>query len=166
MHLCDENREYRNFEINRDLRQIHPGVVAEVLNGISAADGAAVREPTKELETTNGDFTLSLVIIRRTRTPAGSPLRRAWFDFGRVPDISAVIRMDELDRKPFDNFPFPFLDIGAGELRFGFERACGVVFPPQRLSQPKRPGWHVSRDHPVERVVQSASCFVMTDIHL
>ena len=110
-------RDYRYIEINRELRRLHPEVIDEVISGIPAAGGVATRDATTDLVAVNGEFTLSLVIVRCTRTQAGSLRWRVRFDTGLVPDISVVIRMDELNRKPFDYFLFPLLDIGTGRLR-------------------------------------------------
>ena len=119
-------RDYRYIEINRELRQIHPEVVAEVLNGISAAGGAASRDPTTDIVTVNGEFSLSLLIVRCTRTQAGSLRWRVRFDTGLVPDISVVIRMDELNRKPFDYFLFPLIDIGTDRLRLAEDNGLAL----------------------------------------
>lgn len=114
-------RDYRYIEINRELRGLDPKVVDGVLSGISAAGGAATRDATTDLVTVNGEFTLSLVIVRCTRTPAGSLRWLVRFETGLEPDISVVIRMDELNRKPFDYFLFPLLDVGTGRLRLAEE---------------------------------------------
>jgi hypothetical protein len=119
-------RDYRYFEINRELRRLHPEVIDEVLSGISAAGGAAARDATTDLVTVNGEFSLSLLIVRCTRTQAGSLRWRVRFDTGLVPDISVVIRMDELNRKPFDYFLFPLLDIGTGRLRLAEENGLAL----------------------------------------
>lgn len=119
-------RDYRYIAINRELRRIHPEVVEEVLIGISAAGGSASQDPTTDIVTVNGEFTLSLVIVRCTRTPAGSLRWRVRFDTGFVPDISVVIRMDELNRKPFDYFLFPLLDIGTDKLRLAEENGLAL----------------------------------------
>ena len=119
-------RDYRYIEINRELRRLHPEVIDEVLSGISAAGGAAARDATTDLVTVNGEFSLSLLIVRCTRTQAGSLRWRVRFDTGLVPDISVVIRMDELNRKPFDYFLFPLLDIGTGRLRLAEENGLAL----------------------------------------
>lgn len=119
-------RDYRYIEINRELRRLHPEVIDEVLSGISAAGGAAARDATTDLVTINGEFSLSLLIVRCTRTQAGSLRWRVRFDTGLVPDISVVIRMDELNRKPFDYFLFPLLDIGTGRLRLAEENGLAL----------------------------------------
>ena len=79
-----------------------------------------------DLVTVNGEFSLSLLIVRCTRTQAGSLRWRVRFDTGLVPDISVVIRMDELNRKPFDYFLFPLLDIGTGRLRLAEENGLAL----------------------------------------
>ncbi|SOC07535.1 DNA invertase Pin-like site-specific DNA recombinase [Rhodobacter maris] len=119
-------RDYRYIEINRELRRLHPEVIDEVLSGISAAGGATTRDATTDLMTVNGEFTLSLLIVRCARTQAGSFRWRVRFDTGLVPDISVVIRMDERNRKPFDYFLFPLLDIGTGRLRLAEDNGLAL----------------------------------------
>lgn len=124
-------RDYRYIEVNRKLRRIHPEIIEEVLNGISAAGGATSRDPKTDIVTVNGEFTLSLIIVSCTRTPAGSLRWRVRFDTGLVPDISVIIRMDELNNKPFDYFLFPLLDIGTRKLRLAEEN--GLVLDGYRF---------------------------------
>lgn len=119
-------RDYRYIEINRALRRLHPNIADDVLNGISAAGGAAERDAETDIVTVNSEFTLSLVIVRCTRTQAGSLRWRVRFDTGLMPDISVVIRMDELNRNPLDYFLFPLLDIGTGRLRLAEENGLAL----------------------------------------
>lgn len=119
-------RDYRYIEINRDLRRLHPDVVDAVLHGISAAGGTALRNAATDIVTVNGEFALSLLIVRCIRTQGGALRWRVRFDTGLLPDISVVIRMDELNRKPFDYFLFPLLDIGTGKLRLAEENGLAL----------------------------------------
>ncbi len=119
-------RDYRYIEINRALRQLHPEVVDTVLTGLRAAGGSATRDAATDLIAVNGEFTLSLIIARCARTPAGSLRWRVRFDTGLAPDISVVVRMDALNRAPLDYFLFPLIDIGTARLRLTEENGLAL----------------------------------------
>lgn len=64
-------RDYRYLEINRRLRDLHPGVVDEVIAGLRDAGGSVHRDPATDLLTVNGEFVASVVIARNRQTEAG-----------------------------------------------------------------------------------------------
>ncbi len=66
------DRDYRYLEINRALRRMHPGVIAEAMSGIERAGGLAVQDPTTDLLSINDEFTASIVVVRCINTAAGS----------------------------------------------------------------------------------------------
>jgi DNA invertase Pin-like site-specific DNA recombinase len=119
-------RDYSYIEINRSLRRLHPGVIDTVLRGISSAGGAALRDETTDIVTVNGEFTLSLLVVRCSRTQSGALRWRVRMDTGLLPDISVVIRMDELNRRPLDYFFFPMLEVGTGRLRLAEDNGLGI----------------------------------------
>ena len=50
----EPERDYRYVEINRALRQAHPGIVAQILDGIAERSGQAVQDPDTDLIRING----------------------------------------------------------------------------------------------------------------
>ncbi len=59
-------RDCRYIEINRRLREMHPSIVQDVLNGIHAGGGRVVNE-TSGLLRLNEELTLSIAVARCTR---------------------------------------------------------------------------------------------------
>jgi hypothetical protein len=68
----EPDRDYRYIEINRALRQAHPQVVADILDGVARRGGTAVREPDTDPIRVNDEFTASVVLARCRATGAGS----------------------------------------------------------------------------------------------
>jgi DNA invertase Pin-like site-specific DNA recombinase len=102
-------RDYRYVQINRALRQLHPEVAAEVISGFSSS-GAVVNRGDDDLLIINGEFSVSVVVVRCRRTPAGSLRWRLRFDTGLRPDITVAVRMDSGNRRPLDYYLFPRID--------------------------------------------------------
>ena len=69
-----------------------------------------------DLIAVNNEFSLSVVIARCRRTPAGSLRWRLRFDTGLRPDITVAVRMDSENRKPFDYYLLPRIDIAKARL--------------------------------------------------
>ena len=78
----EPERDYRYVEINRALRQAHPGIVAQILDGIAERGGQAVQDPDTDLIRINGEFTASVVLARCFETQGGSLRWRIRLDTG------------------------------------------------------------------------------------
>jgi DNA invertase Pin-like site-specific DNA recombinase len=104
-------RDYRFIETNRQLRQMHPAIVADVIGRIRALGGMTKREPATDLLTVNGEFTASIVISRCRRTDAGSHRWLIRLDSGLAPDITVAVRMDAENRAALDYYLLPRIDI-------------------------------------------------------
>lgn len=102
-------RDYRYIEINRQLRRLHPDVIAEIAEGFRSV-GAEIAEGEDDLLTVNGEFSVSIIVVRCRRTPAGALRWRLRFDTGLEPDITVAVRMDAGNRRPFDYYLFPRID--------------------------------------------------------
>jgi DNA invertase Pin-like site-specific DNA recombinase len=109
-------RDYRFIEINRALRRLYPEVVDEIAAGFQGA-GADVVRSRHDLLTVNGEFTVSVVIVRARRTSCGNLRWRLRFDTGLRPDITVAVRMDTANRRPFDYYLFPRIDRLSAEVR-------------------------------------------------
>lgn len=120
------DRDYRYIEINRALRQRHPEIVAEIVDGIQATGGSAVRDPATDLLDINSEFTASVAIVRCTISPSGSLRWQLRLDTGLIPDITIAVRMDENNQKPFDYYLLPSVDMNASRLKMAEQNALSL----------------------------------------
>lgn len=111
------DRDFRYVEINRGLRALHPGVVADTIAGIEQVGGRVTQDLATDILTVNGEFTASIVLVRCRETGAGSLRWHVRFDTGLLPDITIAIRMDRPNRNPLDYYLLPRLDMNVTRLR-------------------------------------------------
>ena len=111
------DRDYRYIEINRALRELHPGVMAETVAQIEKVGGQVDRDPDTDLLTINGEFTASIVIARCLELPTGSLRWNVRFDTSLQPDVTVVLRMDRPNRIPLDYYILPRIDMTVARLR-------------------------------------------------
>jgi DNA invertase Pin-like site-specific DNA recombinase len=111
------DRDYQYVEINRALRQMHPGIVAATVADIERIGGTVERDPLTDLLTINGEFTVSVVIARCTQTAAGSLRWHIRLDVRLGPDITAAVRMDRPNRSVLDYYLLPRFDMTMPRLR-------------------------------------------------
>ena len=110
------DRDYAFIEINRQLRQLHPKIIAEMTEKIRQLGGAIVQDPKTDLLAVNGEFTASLVIARCRRTESGSLRWALRLDSSLAPDITVAARMDTANKDPLDYYLLPSIDITLGKL--------------------------------------------------
>ncbi len=122
----EPERDYRYIEINRALRQAHPGVVAQVIDGIADRGGHAVRDPDTDLIRINDEFTASVVLARCFETEGGSLRWRIRLDTGLVPDITVAVRMDEMNSGPRDYYLLPSIDMTMARLRLAEQNGLSL----------------------------------------
>ena len=60
-----------------------------------------------DLLTINGEFTLSLVLVRCRQTAAGSLRWQIHLDTGLLPDLTVAVRMDALNKQALDYYLLP-----------------------------------------------------------
>lgn len=114
------DRDYRFLETNRVLRALHPEVVARTLREVERLGGAIRVDPATDLLTVNEEFTVSVTVIRCSRTSAGGLRWKMRLDAGLKPDITIAVRMDETNTSVRDYYLLPWLDIGSlGRVRMG-----------------------------------------------
>jgi DNA invertase Pin-like site-specific DNA recombinase len=111
------DRDYQYIEVNRVLRALHPGTVADVITGIERAGGCIEKNVITDQLTINGEFTASIVIVRCRRTIAGSLRWHIRFDMGVASDITVAVRMDEENAQPLDYYLIPRIDVTLSRLR-------------------------------------------------
>jgi len=120
------DRDYRYVEINRELRQLHPGIVRDVLDGLRATGSDAWQDLQTDRVTVNGEFSLSVVVARCFETATGLLRWRPRFDTSLAPDITIVVRMDRANRAPLDYYLFPRIDMLSEKLRLMEDNALGL----------------------------------------
>lgn len=114
------DRDYRFLETNRVLRALHPEVVARTLREVERLGGTIRVDPATDLLTVNEEFTVSVTVIRCSRTSAGGLRWKMRLDTGLRPDITIAVRMDETNSGVRDYYLLPWLDIGSlGRVRMG-----------------------------------------------
>jgi hypothetical protein len=120
------DRDYTFIEINRQLRQLHPKVIAEMIERIRQLGGTVVQDPKTDLLTLNGEFAASLVIARARRTESGSLRWAIRLDTGLAPDITVAARMDADNKAPKDYYLLPAIDITLGKLLLAEDNGVGL----------------------------------------
>ena len=111
------DRDYGYVEINRSLREAYPGLLTEMMEGVTSQGGKAFLNTTTNLVRINDEFDVSLVIARCQMTASG---RSRWIirlDAGLVPDITIAVRMDESNSAPRDYYVLPSIDLSRQKLR-------------------------------------------------
>ncbi|MGR6431046.1 recombinase family protein [Rhizobium sp. PAMB 3174] len=110
-------RDYRYLEINRALRRMYPGLMAEVIEGIQSVGGVADQSPSGDMLTINCEFTASIIIVRCIETAAGSLRWKVRLDTELRPDVTVVVRMAPGNLHPQDYYLLPILDMHDAVLR-------------------------------------------------
>jgi DNA invertase Pin-like site-specific DNA recombinase len=101
------DHDYRYLEINRSLRQRHPLVIAQAVEGIRNAGGHVEQDNTTDLLTINREFTTSIVVVRCFETSAGSSRWKLRLDTALRPDVTVAIRMDTDNGEVKDYYLLP-----------------------------------------------------------
>ena len=110
-------RDYRYVEINRALRRLHPDIVQQVLDGLAEQGSQTGQDAVTDHIVVNGEFTLSVVIVRCLSTPTGLLRWKVRFDTSLQPDITIVVRMDTANRMALDYYLFPRIDVVSRQIR-------------------------------------------------
>ncbi len=110
-------RDYRYVEINRFLRSLYPEIVANTITAIEHAGGTVARHGLTDILRINGEFSVSLVIVRCAETAAGSWRWKVRFDTSLRPDITIAVRMAPGNRDVLDYYLLPRLDFHASSVR-------------------------------------------------
>ncbi|MBN9219242.1 MAG: recombinase family protein [Mesorhizobium sp.] len=111
------DRDYRYLEINRQLRQLHPDIIKDVVRGIDEAGGRAVQDAGTDLLRINSEFTASIVIARCIETCAGALRWKIRLDTALNPDLTIAVRMRRGNEAPLDYYLLPRLDMHEAVLR-------------------------------------------------
>lgn len=104
-------RDYQFIETNRQLRQMHPRIVADVIARLRERGSSVTSDPDTDLLAVNDEFTASLVIARCRQKPSGAFRWLIRVDAGLEPDITVAVRMDAENREALDYYLLPSLDL-------------------------------------------------------
>ncbi len=120
------DRDYRYIEINRELRRMHPEVVADVVAGVEQAGGTAAQDKTTDVLTINGEFTSSVVVVRCKESAAGSLRWQIRLDTGLMTDLTVAVRLDSNNKDPLDYYLLPALDMSLPRLRLAENNGISI----------------------------------------
>ena len=101
---------FRYVEINRFLRRLHVDVVAQVIEGIERVGGKVIRGPS-DLLLVNGEFSVSVVVVRCYKTPAGALRWTIRLDRSQSADLTVVVRMNRINTVARDYLILPTMDM-------------------------------------------------------
>jgi len=113
----DPQIDYSFIEINRRLRQLHPEIVASVIQKIESLGAAATWDEISESLWLNDELRVSIVLCRHTTTEAGSSRWLIRLDAGLKPDITIAVRMDATNEGIRDYYLLPAIDMTWENLR-------------------------------------------------
>lgn len=120
------DRNYRYIETNRELRKMHPAILREVIDGLCSTGSDAWQDIETDRVTVNGEFSLSVVVVRCAETPTGLLRWKLRFDTSLMTDITIVVRMDRTNSAPFDYYLFPRIDRLSEKLRLTEDNALDL----------------------------------------
>lgn len=120
------DRDYRYIEINRELRRMHPEVVAEVIAGVEQAGGTVEQDQTTDVLTINDEFTSSIVVVRCKESAAGSMRWHIRLDAGLMTDLTVAVRLDQNNKHPLDYYLLPTLDMSLPRLRLAENNGISI----------------------------------------
>jgi hypothetical protein len=109
-------RDYGYLEINRAIRALYPGLLADLSNRLRAVGASVAYDGRTDLLLINGEYTATLVLSRCRLTPAGSLRWLVDIDQRLAPDITILARMDAANRQPVDYYLLPIMDVAAPRL--------------------------------------------------
>jgi DNA invertase Pin-like site-specific DNA recombinase len=115
------DRDYRYIEINKTLRAMHPGIVADTIAAIESLGGSVGCDDKTDLLSINGEFTASIVISRCFHTPAGSSRWKIRLDTGLAPDLTVAVRMNTTNEEPLDYYFLPLFDMSTDRIHLADE---------------------------------------------
>ena len=119
----DPGIDYSFIEENRQLRKLHPEIVATVVQGITALGAKAVWNSEQELLEVNDELMVSIVLCRHTVTGRGSSRWLIRLDASAKPDITIAVRMNATTEGVHDYYLLPGLDMTWEPLRMAENNA-------------------------------------------
>lgn len=119
-------RDYSYVEINKHLRELHPGVVEGTERAIRDVGATVERGDAPGLLLVNSEFFVSLVLSRCRRTEWGGNRWIIRFDNALRPDITVAVRMDADAKTIRDYYLLPAIDFHSDLVRIGEHNDFGL----------------------------------------
>jgi len=119
-------RDYEFIETNRQLRLMHPKVIADVIENIRRQGGAVRNNQGTDLLMVNDEFTASIIIARCRQRESGAFRWLIRLDVGLKPDITVAMRMDAENRHPLDYYLLPSIDMTFERLSLAEDNSIGL----------------------------------------
>jgi DNA invertase Pin-like site-specific DNA recombinase len=107
------DRDYQFLEVNKFLRRMHPGIVANTEREIEGLGGTIERDPATDLLDVNREFTVSIVLARCHSHADGRKRWKVRFDTSLAPDITVAVRLAPVNQSIQDYYLLPRLDFGS-----------------------------------------------------
>ena len=120
------DRDYRYVEINRHLRRLYPDIVAEIITGLREVGCDVRQDEATDLYSVGGEFSISVVIARCSRTPGIALRWRLRLDTGLLPDLTIAVRMDSNNRQRLDYYVLPRIDVTGPKLKLAEENGLAL----------------------------------------
>jgi DNA invertase Pin-like site-specific DNA recombinase len=145
------SRDFRYVETNRQLRLMHPEIVASAISQIEASGGKVQVDGRTDLLLVNDEVTLALVVVRCRAAETGTSRWQIRLDTGLQPDITVAVRLEADNRTIRDYYLLPWLDVGSSRrIRMGEEN--GVLLDSYRTDT-LAPLCHLMRRQIVEHAI-------------
>jgi DNA invertase Pin-like site-specific DNA recombinase len=112
----DPDRDYRYVEVNRALRTLYPGLVADLTHRLGGVGATVAQDARTGLLLINGEYSASVVLSRCRRTAGGALRWVVRLDRTVAPDITVLARMDSANCRPADYYLLPLLDVESPRL--------------------------------------------------
>lgn len=119
-------RDYQFIETNRQLRLMHPNVVADVITRIRQLGGDIRSDLQTDILNINHEFTASVVLARCQMRENGGFRWLIRLDAGLQPSITVAVRMNSDNKEALDYFLLPRIDVLFEELVLKEENPCNL----------------------------------------
>ena len=114
----EPSRNYDYIKINRNLRELYPNLVDDVIQKLDQAGASVRRDADTDLLLINGEYSASMVLSRCRTTSTGSLRWLVKINERIAPDITILVRMDEANQHATDYYLLPIMDIETPKLLF------------------------------------------------
>jgi DNA invertase Pin-like site-specific DNA recombinase len=104
-------RSYEYLEINRQLRQIHPRLLGDMIQDLETMGATVERDSRSNVLVINGMYSASMYLARCAVARSGVPRWRFRVPERHPVDIHIVVRMDAANEQPSDYYLLPTIDI-------------------------------------------------------
>jgi DNA invertase Pin-like site-specific DNA recombinase len=112
-------RDYEYLAINRQLREVHPHLMGDMIQDLQTMGATVERSQQAEVVLINGLYSASFYLARCRATVSGSLRWRFRVPSARIADIHIVVRMDPTNEQPADYYLLPAIDMDMPHLNLG-----------------------------------------------